>query len=180
MDYCRNRGRPQLSQGDVSGIAHLYPQMCKVQPFYNGQIVRFYSLGGLTGDRYLNGLTASASVNLAPTFEGVHTGASWKVHALPNGNYAFELLGSINGPRFLDGLTDSGQVGLAPAYAGVFTGANWEVYDASGSARQGVYMLRSLGAKDGPRWLDAQTAEGSVQLRAAITGVFTGTKWLVK
>ena len=83
-------------------------------------------------------------------------------------------LGDIAGNRFLNGFTKPvpfGGVGLAP-YADdtVFTGTHWQLSNITDD----IYTIACAGSIDGPRYLNGNTHDGSVNLVGDTLAPFSG------
>ena len=125
---------------------------------------------------YLNGLTGSEGVNLAPNTTGGNTGTHWLPIKLADGIYAFKCLGHINN-RYLNGYTGTGDVNLAPGTHGLYTGTHWQ----ANMLPDGNYSFKCLGHIYNPNnlYLDGLTGSGGVSLAPSVSGGFTGTHWRI-
>lgn len=128
---------------------------------------------------YLNGITESGSVDLAPETGGVFSGTHWQTETLSDGSLALRCLGAVSNPnhRYLDGLTQSGDVRLAPETGGIYSGTHWQVE----ALCDGSIALRCLGAIYNPNYLylDGRTQEGDVVLAPETGGIYSGTHWQI-
>lgn len=137
----------------------------------HGEIISLKSLGELSGNRYLDGMTHLGIAGLTQSPGLPFTGTLWQVHDMGSGLYAFKTLGHIEGNRWLDGRTHEGTVGLAPSAGGAYSGTLWQVYRNSA----GNLRFKCMGALEGPRWLDGVTHMSSVRLVESTD--YSGTKW---
>lgn len=132
-------------------------------------------LGTIEGPRFLNGITAEARVDLAPSVGGSFSGTIWEItYDEAASAYRFRCQGNIEGARFLNGLTAEARVDLAPSAGGEFSGTNWEAAPVP-DAPPSTYRFKCLGTIEGPRWLDGRTADGTVGLVDNIE--LSGTQW---
>ena len=93
-------------------------------------VVLFECISDTVGNHWLDGLTQTNGVQLAPHTHKPFTGTRWRAYPDPQQQpevFLFECLGHIPGNRWLDGLTQTGQVQLAPTAGGNFTGTRWKV-----------------------------------------------------
>jgi hypothetical protein len=128
-------------------------------------------LGKLPGSTFLNGLTGSGGVALAPSTDPPFSGTVWRVRVVGT-LVVLQCLGDLAGPRFLDGRTREVTVGLAFLTSGRFTGTLWLLAQAD----NGV-TLSCQGTLDGSRFLDGRTSSGTVGLAPSTDPPFTGTRW---
>ncbi|MDJ0630958.1 MAG: hypothetical protein QNJ44_22055 [Rhodobacter sp.] len=77
--------------------------------------------------KYLDCLTETGGVQLAPAYGAPYTGALWQIELDSPSRYALKCLGHIEGNRYLDGNTIDGTVGLAPYPGGPYSGAIWAI-----------------------------------------------------
>lgn len=148
---------------------------------FNGRNVTLECQGHLPGNRFLDGLTQTGQVQLAPQSGGGYTGTIWELHFvdLDRGLAMFKCLGDIDGNRWLDGVTHTGQVQLAPTnYVSDanYSGTVWRMMrDPSGQ-----WYLECQGDLDGRRFLDGLTQSNQVQLAPHTSGGYTGTRWIIR
>jgi GH24 family phage-related lysozyme (muramidase) len=135
-------------------------------------------LGTIEGPRFLNGITAEARVDLAPSVGGNFSGTIWEVtYDEAASAYRFRCQGNVEGARFLNGVTAEARVDLAPSAGGEFSGTNWEAAPVP-DAPPSIYRFRCLGTVEGPRWLDGRTGDATVALVNDIN--LSGTQWQVE
>lgn len=165
----------RLGNSPAEGFASL-PQN-EPRPLPPG-IYSLKCLGTLEGPRFLNGITAEARVDLAPSVGGNFSGTIWEVtYDEPASAYRFRCQGNIEGARFLNGLTSEARVNLAPSAGGEFSGTNWEAVPVPG-APPSTLRFKCLGTIEGPRWLDGRTGDATVGLVDNID--LSGTQWQVE
>ncbi|MBV9489748.1 MAG: beta-galactosidase [Verrucomicrobia bacterium] len=132
---------------------------------------------------YLDGSADKGTVGLAPDLSKAYRGTRWRVGHAEDGAVTLECLGdTAAGAKWLDARTAEGAAGLAPSGDKSLTGTKWQVWrviQAEGD-RPEVVALRCLGDADGPRWLNGQPAQGSVNLAPNTDAPFTGTQWEVR
>jgi len=143
----------------------------------SGRPITFKCLGHIHNPNhlYLNGLTVSGGVNLAPSTTGGNTGTHCLPIKLADGSYAFKCLGHIHNPNhfYLNGRTVPGDVNynLAPNTHGPYTGTHRKAY----MLPDGNYILKCLGHINNPNhvYLNGPTVGGN--LAPSNTGVSTDT-----
>ena len=149
----------------------------------DGDAVSLQTLGTIPGPTWLNAITGSNTIALAPSFGGDLSGTWWQMARPGAGDTIFfkTLAFGVSQPPpppnvWLDGRTADGTVGLAPSTAPPFTGTAWQVQAMTG----GGFSLQTLGNIPGPRFLDGRTADATVGLAPSTAPPFSGTRWRIR
>lgn len=132
--------------------------------------------------QFLNGMTISAQVNLAPMVGGNFSGTIWEItYDEAASAYRFKCCGHLEGSRFLNGLTAEARprVNLVPSAGDEFSGINWRAVTVSDESTF-VFRFECLSKKEGPRWLDGRTIDATVALVDVNFTGNSGTKWQVE
>jgi len=134
------------------------------------RVVHIFCLGTVAGSDFLNGLTVSNQVALAPAMSScnpVYSGTLWRVHVQDAANQIvnLECLGNLPGGIWLQGNSAANTIGLTAAQTDPGTG--WVVQRTAGTV---IFQLSG-----GTLYLNGLTQPGQVNLAPNTVG--SGTGW---
>lgn len=136
----------------------------------DGDIVTLENVDGSNGntDVWLNGLTTTGAVDMAPATTESYTGTRWQVKAFGNGVFSFANLGNLVNPDavWLNGQTGTGDIGLVSDIEN-HSGTKWTLTQLA----NGNYALQNMGTESNPAhvWLNRDTSNGTVGLTSTNT-----------
>jgi hypothetical protein len=138
--------------------------------------VYVYCMGSIAGPGFLNGLTASNSVDLLSIANGGQVpGTVWTMtQASGNNTYFLQCQGTSPGSQYLSGDPTHQAVELAPSHGGSTT--EWILAPVATSNPQ-MYTVQLADTSDGPLYLNGYTVDGSLNLASDPT--LSGAQWLV-